>query len=841
MVDISETTKQVFANLETKAPPTPATDITEAAKSVFKRLETPQLVPALPEVPGRRLAPGTAGFGVSFEPLPPSRREIIEARGLKVREDTPIAARFAARFGTIEDVEAQLPEGTRVANLPDVGFVVENPQTGEFELLNPPGIDPGDIAVEALDILPTAAEAAAGFVSRNPLSLAVAGGAARGGILQALKSLGVVADPNILSQSVLEAGLSLAGPGIARAKRFVDPEKRALGAISAKGTPEQFAAGRKQAEELAGEVEAVGGVRPQFTTGEQLAIVEPEQAAPLVGAEAGLDIGQQARRTQRLATEAAEARFERGALEPEAVEPTAQRIIERQQFRAAEAVETVEQTAERQIKEIDADLNRISGNTQPAEIRSTIREAVEKSRSAISQEYNSIAASASDANIDLSGVERLSEDIIDRARIFPGGDKIFQDALGSIKPKTGLPAEGLNSYRVAQEARSELRAHIRALKEGKRPGFEIKRAEELEREFSRSINDALADVDPDLAKRLIDNDLKFQSFKARADKGFVGKLLSTRESVATVPDETLLKTVLANTSDTTRFLNAADEFFPEVDAKGQLKDAFFTQYRERVISGKETHQTFMRQIKDTGDLIFSKSELKALENAGTAKNRVLGIEKGRDSRIQKINKSFGVSISKIEPHKLVSEISKSPRKTAQLRKILSPEEWKEYQGARRARLVNDITDAKGDITLGGIDKVLKGSEAELRQSVGPKYVSDLKTTRKFLQTLARKQSSIAGQKKDAAITGLDVTRALIFGPLNHKSFVINKFAGLGKSRTAKVLSNLLNNPELLAERVKIFNSPERIQRERLVDFWSALGIPLVLNRGTAIPEKEETK
>lgn len=816
---------------------------TSESDNPFTRFKVDQLRPALPPVVGKPEFTPLLGIPTG-RTLPPTRGEIIEARGFKIREDTPTAARLAARFGDIADIKAQLPEGTEVANLPDVGFVARNPETGQFEILNPPGLDIGDIAVEALDILPTVVEAGAGIISRNPFALALAGGAARGGILQVLKSLGIVADPNILTESALEAGLSLAGPAAAGAKRFVSAERRAVESVAAKGTPEQFAAGREEAEAIAGEVEQVGGVRPQFTTGEQLGIVEPEQAATLVGAESTLDIGQQATRSQRLAREAAQARFERGAVEPEVVEPVAERITQRQQARAVETVERVERTAEQQVREIDADLERISGNTQPVEIRSTIKESVEKSRAAISAEYDSIAESAADANIDLSGVRELSKDMLDRARLFPGGDEIFKDVLETTGfkkvPKGGLvpPSQDLNSYRAVQEARSELRAHIRGLKESKASGFEIRRAKELEREFSQSINDALADLDPELAKRLIETDFKFQSFKATVDKGFVGKLLSTREGIAVVPDETLLKTVLANTSDTTRFLNSADEFFPEIDAKNKLKDAFFTQYREKVLSGKVTHKTFMNQIKDTGDLIFSKNELKALENAGTAKNRVKSVLKKRDDRIKKIEKSFNVTIGKIEPHKLVAEISRSPKKTAQLKKILTPEEWAEYQGARRAKLVNDITDAKGNITLTGIDNVLKGSEAELRQSVGPKYVSDLKATRKFLQTLARKQSSIAGQKKDAAITGLDVTRAMIFGPLNHKSFVINKFAGLGKARTAKVLSNLLNDPDLLAERLKIFNSPERLQQERLVDFWSALGIPLVLNRGTAIPEKE---
>ena len=855
MVDITEISRKALERLQaTGAPPpeTDVTDVTEISRRALERLQVPQLEPALPEVPGRRLAPGTAGFGVSFEPLPPSRREIIESRGLKIREDTPVAARLAARFGTIEDVEAQLPEGTEVTNLPDIGFVARNPQTGEFEVLNPPGIDPGDIAVEAVDILPTAIEATVGILSRNPLALAAAGGAARASILADLKSLGIVADPNILTEAALEAGLSLAGPAAARVRRFVDPERRALEAITAKGTPSQFEAGREQAEQLAGDVEAVTGVRPQFPIGQQLGIVEPEQARTLVGAESTLDVGLQAERTQRQASEALQERFRRGAIAPEAVEPAAERITKRQELIAAGEVKKVEQTAERQVKKIDADLDKISGNTSPTEIRAGIAESVEQSRRAISQEYNSIAVSAEDAAIDLTGLETVSKDILDRAKIFPGGDQIFKDTFSAAKLDrvrarqqglTGIKPKGkdLNTYKVAQEARSDLRAHIRGLVDAKASGPEIARARRLENEFTSAINDGLSVLDPNLTKRLVKADLTFRSLKEKVDKGFVGKLLSTREGVAVVPDETLIKTVFANTSDMTRFLNSAAEFFPEVGVKNQLKDAFFTQYRDKVLSGKVPHQTFMRQIKDTGDLVFSKGELKALENAGTAKNRVKAVLKRRDDRIEKINKTFGVTVGKIEPHNLVAEISKSAVKTARLKKILTPEEWIEYQGARRARLSDDITDTKGNLSLTGISKVLKRSEAELRQSVGPEYVKDLKTARRFLETLAKKQQGFEKTVAKAATTGIDVGRALLFGPLDHRNFVINKISGFGKDASARALSKLLNDPKLLAERVKIFNSPERIQRERLIDFWGALGIPLVLSRGTAIPESEEAQ
>ncbi|MGR3219506.1 MAG: hypothetical protein ACUZ8H_06775, partial [Candidatus Anammoxibacter sp.] len=245
------------------------------------------------------------------------------------------------------------------------------------------------------------------------------------------------------------------------------------------------------------------------------------------------------------------------------------------------------------------------------------------------------------------------------------------------------------------------------------------------------------------------------------------------------------------------------------------------------------------QIKDTGKLIFSKEELKVLGRAGTAKNRILAIEKKLKQRIKKINSTFNAKLAdRVEPHKLVDVVSKSPQKTAQLKRMLSPEEWVEYQGARRAKLVQNMTNNKGELTLNGIASALK--EPDLRLSLGPKYVKDLQVAERYLKILAKKQKGIGEAKARAAVSEVDVARAMIFGPLSHTGFIITRLKGLFGDWDAKAMARLLNDPELLSRRIEIFKSPKRKQLEQLQDLWGVVGLPLVLNQ-SGLDEQKSLK
>ena len=784
------------------------------------------------EVESSRFSPFTG------RPLPPSRADELRARGIDIEAEQggTIPQRLAGQFGTIQDVKNSLAEGTefspedfQVANDPKLGIMFKGPQDEAFRSLDPARLETGDIAPTALELVPTAAEIGTGLVTKNPAIIAAAGAEARGAVLAVLKKFDIIEDPDIIQEALIEGGLSLAGGTAPIIKRALSAERRAIQSVAPRATGEQFEQGARQLTEVAEDVEQATGVRPKFTVGEELSAVEPEFAAPVIGAEEASGAALVTQRTQRQATEALQETLERGALPGEQL---AQDIVERQAGRVAQVTQKAEDVAESQIKKITAELDQISGTTSPKEIRAVLTKGTEDVRTSISRSYDQIRADAAEANIDLSGVGTVAEEIIEKARVFPNANTVFKEALEA----STKPGGGLNTYQAAQEARSELRAHIRRLKLDKSAGAQVREAQILEKEFSAAINNALSEIDPTLAQRLIDTDIAFKSAKEKLDQGFIGKLIATREGEAVVPDEALVKTVLANTSDTQRFLNSAEEFFPEIDAKGKLKDAYLTGYREQVLTGKTTHAAYIKQIKDTGGLIFTPDELKVLRNAGTARNRVLAVEKKLKQRIKKINSTFNFKVGeKIEPHKLVDRISKSPQDTGRLKKILTPDEWNEYVGARRAKAVKDMTDAKGQMTLTGIDKVLSGSKAELRLTLGGGYVKNLETARKFMQTLARRSAGVTEAKKKV-VSALDVTRALIYGPLSHEGFILNIAKGFGRSRSAKALTRMLNDPDLLRERIRIFKLPERQQREQLVNFWGAIGLPMATNRTTDVEE-----
>lgn len=795
------------------------------------------------EVPKKRIF-GIRGGAVD---VPGGRREELEARGFDVEgeEGGATAPRLAAQFGSVKDVKNALAAGTdfspeefEVIDVEGLGTVFKGPTDEKFRSLDPVGLDVGDIAPMALELAPVVSEVAALLATKHVGAAAAAGGFTRSGMLAAMKELGILEDPDIVQEGLIEAGLSLTGEVAPIIKRGLSAERAGISQIASRGTREQFQAGREQLGELATEVEQATGARPQFTVGEELGAVESEFAGPLIGTEQEAGASLAATRSQRQAQEALEAEIRGAPVEPKAIEELTTGIKGERIARVEQTTAQAEDVAQREIDRINAEVDKISGSISPKEIRSTMNKAVEDTRRSISNSYDQIRAEAVEVNVDLSGVGRVSQEIIEKARIFPNANTIFKDTLEASKGADG----SLNSYQVAQEARSEIRAHIRRLELDKSAGAQVREAQQLEKEFSSAINDALSELDPALAQKLIETDTAFAIAKEKLEKGFVGKLIATREGEAVVPDEALVKTILGNTSDTQRFLNSAKEFFPEVNAKAMVKDAFYREYRNKVIDGSVPHNTFMKQIKDTGDLIFTPEELKVFNNAGAAKNKIKAIEKKRDIRIKEINKSFDFKLAdKIEPHQLVDKISKSPQDTIKLKKILTEEEWGSYVDARRSKLIEDIFDSKGNISLSSLDNALKTSKrTELNLTLGPEYVKNLELAQKFVTVLVKRAKGVSDVKK-ASISGIDLLRGFVYGPISHEGFLFNMAKGFSKARTERAVKRMLNDQDLLSERIRIFKLPERKQQEELVNFWGAIGLPMATNRDADIEtiSKEE--
>lgn len=780
-----------------------------------------------------------------------TRADIARSRGFDPeQEGGTTSQRLAGRFGEIQDVKNALAAGTDfnpddfdVANLEGIGIIFKAPDQEKFSILDPIGLDVGDIAVEGADILPTVAEAGTLIATKSPTAAAVAGGATRAAILATLKATGIVEDPDIIADSLLEAGLSIVGakaPGAAKAaKEFLDPTKNVLKAVTSVAEEAAFKEGAEITSKVAADVERVGGVRPKFTVAEELGAVEPEKAAELAGAEKAAGALIDTTRSQRLATEGIREKLAVGAAE--GVEEVGEQIIEKQATRVSAAIKKAETNATAATKRANATINKITGDTNPEEIRSVLEKGVEDVNKAIKSAYNEVEAQARAANFDLKEVSDLSKAMIDKVRFGAVGKSIFSDSKKFVADfdKAVKEGKGLDSYKVLQEARSEVRATIRSLRDVKGSGVQIKEAVALEKEITNTINDALSKIDPKLAEQLVETDLAFAKMKQDIDKGLVGALLAKRGGQPKIPSENIVKTILGNSSNTKALLQAAEDF-PEINAKSQLRDAFFTGYEKQVINGNVTHDAYMKQIKDTGDLIFTKGELKALENAGSAQTQIKNIMKRKEDRIITINKTFNAKLTKFEPVELVKKVSKSQGDTAKLKKILSPQEWLDYQAARRAKAIRDMTNTKKELTLSGVDKVLNANRPELVFSLGEQYVKDLEVAQEFLTVLAKKQQGVGLARASAAgVSEVDIAKAMLFGPLSHKGFVIGKIKGFGKDRAQKAMIKLLNDPDLLRERIRISKLPPNEQLIQLQQLWGGLGLPLALNRGTDIEEVKD--
>lgn len=824
-----ETAANIINLMKKGATQTEVLDDLGAAKDVLRQMSIPEARPT-PVMPKKFRRVGPRDRLVEREP---TRRETAEFMGFDVAAEGGTARqRIAGGLGSIQDVKNALAAGTElspedfeVVNVEDLGIVAKGPQDEKFRMLDKIGLEGADIAVGAVEAIPLAVEAATFGFTKSPVAAGVAAGVTKSGLLFALKEAGILEDPSIIKEGLIEGILSAGGGSAPAIKKAIGKafsiEGKVLDDITKLATEKQFQEGAEITADIAADVERVGGVKPKFTVGEELSIKEPEIAGPLVGAEAAATTVSLTDRSQRQAREALETRFKRDTTDAAAAQEFAETTARTQEKRVSEAVDTARSNADAAITRTNAEIDKISGVTSPEDIRTILSEGVESVNRSLDAAYNKIDDAALEADVDFLDLGTTADNILNRARVFSGGEKIFKESLEAATRPTG----DLGTYRVAQEARSELRAHIRMLKKNEASKFEIARAEELEKEFTASIGAALENVDPKLADQLIETDFIFQNAKEKLDRGFIGKLIKTSEGVSTIPSEDLVRKILSNTSNTRKFMNVADEF--GIDATKELKDAFFKGYRDQVISGKQTHKAYMSQIKDTGELIFTPRELKVLNNAGAVKNKVLQIEKRRDEVIKKINSTFNAKLSKFEPNKLVATVSRSAKDTAKLKRILSPEEWKQYQSARRSKAVKDMTNAKGELTLTGITKVLEGNRPEMIQTLGEDYIKDLTTAKRFLDVLSKKAAGVRGAREGArGVSAIDVGRAMLLGPLSHKGFVLGTAKRFRMTSLEKKMTELMGNPELLRERIRIFKLPEDKQLKELKQFWGGLGVPL---------------
>lgn len=862
---------RILAQLEGRAIP----ETSEEATALLDRLETMSIsggpeaafAPPVPAAPSRIIqSPSFGTFTVG-----PTRKGRAEALGLDVETGSPIEARLAASAGTIEDVKRQLSErfgGAEIdiGEVEGIGLVFKNPETQQFQLLNPPGADIGDIGPALLEAPVIGAEVLAGAAALrtgSPSAVvgagATAAGVVRGAEIAVLEKLGIISDASPVIEGLKEAGLSIGGgvlPSVARgARALVSPKTRAIAGLSEQIDPDKLAAGRALGEpEISPDVE--------FSTGEILSRTDPERGAIIRNVERELGGEQEIARVAARRIELERLRSEVGQ--------GAENVAEQagvQEAAAAEArrrAESIIDTAEQQRQVLQGEIESFSGVGR-IEGGETIQSQLKAGRDAVFEQvgegYEMIGAGLGDATIDLAPLRRAAEGIAKEKRIFPVSPKTAQtikagqraglepvgapiedtfDPFKDFPPDfDGLPVP--QKFAVVQRGLSDIRDQMRALKAGVAPKKEILELQTLHDGLLKARNDAIKDLDPELHDILLDLERQYAQAKTVVDGGLVGALIKKDASGRfVISSDAALRNVLRSAGDIREY-RIAMQNFPQIDATSAIKKAFRGKYVDEVIEGGANHQRFMTNNRTVMDEIFTPAEKKTFNSPARAKAGIARIDKLEELELKKINAAFGEDLAEYTPESALAFIAKEPtrkgvgaaQKTTRLRGILgkNSDKWKAYQATRRANLINEISDAQGNVTLSNLDTVLNRQGDELTAAFGPKYVTNLKSMRAILRVEAKRPSVVSPERGPLAppttSSEFDAARAVLFGPLSRAGFITRVLRRVGVEQSKKSMRKMLQDPELLEQGIRLHRT--RANNKKYVNFLSMLGISIPAN------------
>lgn len=873
---------RILAELEGRAIP----ETSEDTAALLQLIESTSFSGGGPEAafaPPVAAPPGETIVSPRFGPIPvpPTRGARAEAFGLDVETGAPLEARLAASAGTIEDVTRQLSErfggaDIDIGEVEGVGLVFRNPETGNFQLLNPPGLDIGDIGPALLEAPVIGAEVVTGLgaagLTRSP-SAVVAAGATAAGLTRAaeialLEKLGIISDVSPVIEGLKETGLAAAGggiPSVARGVRtLLSPQARAIAALSEQIDPDKLAAGRALGEpEISPDVE--------FSTGEILSRTDPERGAIIRNVERELGGEQEIARTAGRRIEMERLRSEVG----EGAENVAEQagVREAAAADARRRAESIIDTAEQQRQVLQGEIESFSGvgRIEGGEtIQSQLKIGRDRVFEQLSEGYEMIGAGLGDATIDLGPLRRAAEGISKEKRIFPLSPKTAQTIRAgqraglepvdvpiedTFDPLEAFPADfdGLpvpQKFAVVQRGLSDIRDQMRALRVGVAPKKEIRELQILHDGLLEARNNAIKDLDPDQLDILLDLERQYAQAKTVVDGGLVGALIKKDASGRfVISSDAALRNVLRSAGDIREY-RVAMQNFPQIDATSAIKKAFRGKYVDEVIEGGANHQRFITNNNTVMDEIFTPAEKKAFNSPARAKASIARIDKLEKEELKKINSAFGEDLDAYTPESAVAFIAKEPtragvgaaQKTTRLKGILGKEsdKWKAYQATRRQNLIGEITDAQGNVSLSNLDTVIERQGDELVAAFGSKYVSNLKSMRAILRVEARRPSVVSPERGPLAppttSSELDAVRAVLFGPLSRVGFVTRVLRRVGVEQSKQAMRRMLDDPELLEQAIKLHRTSA--SNAKYVNLLSMLGISIPANLGAAVQEPD---
>lgn len=749
-------------------------------------------------------------------------------------------------------------------------YVVTFKDTGEVVPFNDPGL-----GMESLKgALPTAFQIGSevtgglgGLVAGGPPGAiaGVAGGAglSKYQLLQLGKDEGLhdMSKADMLGTAILDAaiatGVELTIPVLSSVVRRMvgsPTAKRIIGEI----TEDEMTAAVKKAKELSVRVEARTGEKFPMTAGQAAQLEAPEAGRRIRTAEEAFEgmLGpegfQDIRAQQRTAETALRGQI-LGDVPPskEGVGPLGEDIGEiarRQAFEAEERIgqESLEQQAEAMARQ--AELTNVLPTLTSAEaMRTGLSEARDKTFKALGKKYDDLWAQVpEDTVIDMAPLRKVGADWADRLdedifkSLTPEDRQIVRDTLkAGLEERKGLEfgAEGLLKPAIkiedvgvtmaqASRALSVLKAELRYM--DKAPAMakarDKKPLKDFVNELSRAREDALANLDPALAKQIRGADKAYASAKQQIDESLINRMITKAPSGGwRIADDKVFDAFLRNPSETRNFVGLVND--PDYDGfvtSQALKDGIVGKYRDRVLDGTMSHKSFMNQYEASMKEVMSPKEMRRFSSLEKAQESIAISTKREKALLSKLNKTFETRLGTYDAEEIFDKIAKSPSNIRRF-KTMAPKKWDEFKTLYSRDLLNRIAvfDDVGEETLSAnlMRDVIRKDQGTLRMVYGDEYVQDFKLLtdisqlRSMPKNVRSKLSALAKEQPELTAP-MAMWRSLVARPLSRAGLLTTSAVKMSRKEARKSMRELLTNPEKLNQAMQLYRKSGSTEKVR---------------------------
>ena len=798
---------------------------------------------------------GKTGLG-QWREVPMTRQDYLD--WYQLDEDAAggdFPSRLAGSMGSSQDVRVNLAKqfDVPVEDMDvwqsEAGTMFMNPETQTRELLDPAGLDVGDIKMAGPEAVVLGAEGigmvAGGAVSKSPVGVGVGGTigatAGRAAVLGAAQLTDVVAEPDYIGELALEAGISGGGAAIPYVGRMlghaVSPGRRAVERVT-KATPEEGArpgGPSRLAEDIEAGEEALGPVSEatgaEFSTGQLVSEANPEFGARVIATEeAGQDIIGIDRRaaSQRMAT--GRMAEDLGPVQPVSPEVAGQRIISRAQGIITRKTKRIDKAVENTIDKYGDDLAEMAG-TGPTEAGASIRARMQSGSDEVFNELNTaydevIGELPEGFSVDIEPIREVAQDwkeILDEDifQTLTPEDRKLVDQVLDFKPGATKP------IRSIQRAIHIVKSQKRKLKGSRDEAIleQIPLIDDMIEGLNFARDEQIRAFNPDLADRLLDLDDAFQKASRTIDESMVGELLwRKRGEYYKTTDDKVLRRVIQSESELTHYLDLG-ETYPGLNARSDLKEAMRGLYTDQVVEGNIKHKTWFKRNKNNLEQIYTPAELKMFQSAGRTKLALDNLAKRERILVSQMKQSFAYKFNNFIPEQAVKAVDGIPSQARKMKAMLKnhPDDWGAYQDVRRENIVNKIM-KDDDASFATVNDMLKGdARRELEITLGADYVKSLDT----LRDLTRAKRRQAGQRLQRGNisdvnTTLGTARRMIFGQLDPTSFRARTIGRLSLYQVDVAMERLLNDPALLKKAIAARNLSLKSRTRRTI--LSQLGV-----------------